>query len=250
MANISWMFGVIGLRSVQSSFPISACLEAASKTGYLEEDSMAPGNWIVELGIGDSSCELLRLCRGKEKMSFLLPSSNHVKQTGTRSCLFRWCGWEELVTEDVNWVKSEKTAQGHRKRRKELEEHQQGREEPAWRGEAGRWDQQVCGRRCGRPSQESDRRPDSFDLRRAWHTEQRSLWWLDARRPQRNWSWSHVEFIPFFSAGLLGWGQSIQSVDLRDAGRCWPHGALRRSKDIFVGVSVELGTPTFHILKA
>ena len=89
MANISWMFGVIGLRSVQSSFPISACLEAASKTGYLEEDSLAPGNRVVEPGIGDSPCELLRLCRGKEKTSFLLPSSNHGKQTGTRCCLFR-----------------------------------------------------------------------------------------------------------------------------------------------------------------
>lgn len=145
MGNISWMFGVIGLRSVQVSFPISACLEAASKTGYLEEDSMAPGNWVVELGIGDSSCELLRLCRGEGENVF--PSS-FIKPCETN--------WNKMLSIPMMWVRST----CHRRcDLSEIWELLRGREEEkrSWRsiskegracveGEAGRWDPQVCGR--------------------------------------------------------------------------------------------------------
>lgn len=249
MGNISWMFGVIGLRSVKQAFQSLLAWKRLQRQD-IWKDSMAPGSWVVELGIGDSSCELLRLCRGEGEnvccSSFIKPCETNwnkmlsIPMMWVRSTCHRRC----------DLVRSEKTAQGQRK------EEQEGiskEEEPAWRGWGRRWDPAGVWSGDTEDDQESDGRLVPLTSGRAWlQTEQHSLWWLDSRRPQGIWSWGRVKFILFYSTGLFGWGQSIQSVDPRDAGRCWPPRCTERGKSIFVGVSVtdELGTPTFHILKS
>lgn len=214
---------------------LNLCLpEAASKTGYLKRTPWLQEtelwNWVLVTAL--VNCwDFAEGRRNVFPSSFIKP---HVKQIETRCCLFPWCGWEAPGSQKM-WRsgRSEKTAQGQRKRRKELEEHQQGREEPAWRGEAGRRPAGVWTEMWS-TSQESDRRLCLLWLRRAWQTEQHSLWWLDARRPQGIWSWGRVSSpLSFYSAGLFGWGQSIQSVDPQMLGGADPM-VHWECKDIFV----------------
>lgn len=121
MGNISWMFGVIGLRSVQASFPISACLEAASKTGYLEEDSMAPGNWVVELGRWQLLWTAETLQREGENVfpsSFIKPCETNwnkmlsIPMMWVRSTCHRRCDLSEIWEDCSGAEKEEKGAGG------------------------------------------------------------------------------------------------------------------------------------------
>ena len=176
MGKIFWIFAVIGLRSVQSSCPISACLAAVSKTGYLEEDSVAPGN-----------------SRGTGYRWQLLWATKTLQREGENvlpSSFIRPCkkNWNKMLSVLMMWVRSTchrrcelseiwGDCSGAEKEEKGAEEAsvEAGKEEPVWRDEAGWWDNrcvEVVGEdRAG--SQTGG--PDSFDLRRAWQTEWHSL---------------------------------------------------------------------------
>ena len=95
MGEISWVFAVISLRSVQPSCPISAPLAEASKVRYLEEDSVAPGNWDLEAGY---QWQLLRATETLQREGENVLPSSFIKSCKTN--------WNKKLPLRMMWVKS------------------------------------------------------------------------------------------------------------------------------------------------